>query len=258
MQNFRTIFCPENILTTFADNKHSSNPFSWCMGKRYKQVWWIAVSTAIFLLQVATSCTYAQIGLGGGFEYGTAAVVNNGIFIRKPNMAITAMLSYAPRDARLFPSFTYLLKTIYVPVANDTYPNINVPATDQHFALNLNYRTNLESDYHLLFLGVGVAKINAVTNLIDEQGNAITLTNTLASAHLYPLMQVGGKYMHRILPNSSFYVGLEANLKYIRMHSDDVYYLQQGSNSVKAAVAGDIIFPGLQVLLAYFLDGKEE
>lgn len=227
------------------------------MGNKYKQTWWIVLSAAIFLMLLTTPAANAQVGIGGGFEYGTAAVINNGVFIRKPSIGIAGMLSYAPRDSKVFPSFSYLLKTIYVPVANDIYQDVNAPATDQHFALNINYRTTLESDYHLLFIGVGVAKINATKNLVDEDGNAITLTNTLPTAHLYPLVQAGGKYMHRILPNSSFYVGLEANLKYIRMHSDDVYYLQQGTNSVKATVSGDIVFPGLQVQLCYFFERKE-
>ncbi len=216
-----------------------------------------AVSICIFLFLSDSNCGYAQMSIGGGFEYGTAAFINKGIFVKRPSIGISGMISYAGRESKLFPSFTYLLKNIVVPVDNNYYTGVEDFAKDQHFALNLNYRTTFESDYYQLFMGVGIAHISPEKNLSDGQGNAMTLTDT-ASVSIYPLIQAGVKYMHRILPNSSFYVGIEANLKYIRMHSENVFYLQQGTGSVKATIAGDIIFPGVQIHLDYFFDRNEE
>lgn len=217
---------------------------------------WRGLCVAVLCLVSGTDNGYAQLGIGGGFEFGTAAFVNPA-FIRKPSLGIAGMLSYGLRDSRIFPSFTYLLKTIAVPVNNSFYKDLTAPATSQHFVLNLNYRTTDNPDYNLFFLGVGVSKIKPNEGFNDGNGNDITLIDT-ASANLYPVMQGGVKYMHRILGNSSFYVGLEANLKYIRMHSENVYYLHQATSMVKATMGGDIIFPSVQIHLDYFFDGKEE
>ena len=227
------------------------------MGKRYKPTWGKTFSACILLLQLDANCGYAHLGIGGGFEYGTAAFINNGLFIKRPSLGISGMLSYAPRESKVFPSFTYLLKTIAVPVNNSYYKDQADLATSQHFVLNLNYRTSPESNYYQLFMGGGVSKIKPGTNLSDNNGYAMKLVDT-ATANLYPIVQVGAKYMHQILGNSSFYLGLEANLKYIRMHSENVYYLQQDKNLVKASIGGDVIFPSVQIHLDYFFDGKEE
>ena len=64
--------------------------------------------------------------------------------------------------------------------------------------------------------------------------------------------------MHRILSNSSFYFGVEANLKYIRMHADILYAIEYAAASVPATISGDIIFPGLLLHLDYIFDRKEE
>ena len=222
-----------------------------------KYRWRAIFSGCILLLLFDPVCGYAQLGIGGGFEYGTAAFVNKPVFVRRPSIGVSGMLSYAPRESKLFPSFTYLFKNIVVPVNNSYYPGQDDYANYQHFAINLNYRTTQESNYYQLFTGIGIARIRPEKNLNDGQGNAMTLIDT-TSGNLYPMIQVGGKYMHRILSNSSFYLGLEANLKYIRMHSANTYYLQQGASSVKATIGGDVIFPGVQIHLDYFFDGNEE
>lgn len=225
------------------------------MYRRYKSRWW-AFFVCIFLWLSNSNWGYAQIGIGGGFEYGTGAFINDGFFIKRPSLGITGMLSYAPRESKLFPSFTYLLKTMVVPVNNSYFANLSDLAKTQHFVLNLNYRTSPESNYYQFFMGVGASKITPETDLSDNNGYAVKLIDT-AAANLYPIVQLGAKYMHRILENSSFYLGLEANLKYIRMHSDNVYYLQQDKNLVKASIGGDVIFPSVQIHLDYFFDGNE-
>jgi hypothetical protein len=216
------------------------------------------VSICIFLSLSYFSNSYAQIGIGSGFEYGTAIFINKQVYIRRPSMGISGMMSYAPRESKIFPSFTYLLKNMVVPIANSYYADQTGTATDQHFALNLNYRTALEGDYYQCFIGGGIARTNPWKTLSDQWGNAISLIDSSGSDNIYPLIQVGGKYMHRILSNSSFYLGIEANLKYIRMHSENGYALQYGSASVPATISGDIIFPGLLLHLDYIFDRKEE
>lgn len=226
------------------------------MNKRCKPL--CKVFGGVFLLLAVTHPGYAQLGIGGGFEYGTAVFTNKEIFVGKPSLGFSAMLSYAPRKSKLFPSVTYLLKNMVVPVNNSYYSQQNDIARGHNFALNLNYRTSTyEPNYYQLFMGIGIAKISPEVNLSDKQGNALTLIDT-TSVSLYPMVQVGCKYMYRILSNSSFYIGVEANLKYIRMHSADVDYLQQGSNIVKASIGGEIICPGIQVHLDYIFDGNEE
>gem|GEM_PF-6692019 len=219
---------------------------------------WKVISVCVFLLLSIVSVGYAQIGIGGGFEYGTAIFINKQVYIRRPSMAISGMLSLAPRESKIFPSFTYLLKNMVVPVANSYYADQAGSATDQHFALNLNYRTALEGDYYQCFIGGGIARINPGEALSDQWGNATSLIDSSGSGNIYPLIQLGGKYMHRILSNSSFYLGIEANLKYIRMHSENGYALQYGSASVPATISGDIVFPGLLLHLDYIFDRKEE
>jgi hypothetical protein len=210
-----------------------------------------ALSACIFLLLLASNYGYAQIAIGAGFECGTAVFINKGVFAGRPSVGLAGILSYAPRESKLFPSVTYLIKNIVVPIDNDHYPGLNGLATSQNFALNLNYGTRCESTYNQLFIGIGIAKIRPQTDLSDKMGNAVTLIDT-ANFNLYPMIQIGGKYMRRILNNASFYVGIEAHLRYIRMHSENVYYLQQDLSSVKATIAGEIISPGLQVHLDYF------
>jgi hypothetical protein len=226
------------------------------MSSRYKPMWRNAFCACVFLLLFNASCGYAQLGIGGGFEYGTGVFINNRVFAGAPSLGISGMLSYAPRESRLFPSLTYLLKTMVVPVNNGYYSGLEDVATVHHFVLNLNYRTTGEPNYYQLFMGIGIAKITPETNLTDMRGNPITLIDT-ASVSLYPVIQAGGKYMHRILGNSSFYLGLEANLKYIRMRSENVYYLQQGKSSVKATIAGEIIAPAVQIHLDYIFGNEE-
>jgi hypothetical protein len=221
-------------------------------------MWWKNCAVCLFLFLLASNCVYAQLGVGGGFELGTAAFINKAVFVESPSIGISAMVSYAPPESTLFPSVTYLLRNTVVPVENDIYLKQRGIVTSQNFVLNLNYRTTDESNYYLLFWGIGIAKMRPETDLSDRLGNAITLIDSLPSTHLYPMIQAGCKYMHRILGNSSFYVGFEANIKYIRMHADNVYYIQQGSTFTKATITGDIVTPGVQVQLAYFFDGKEE
>ena len=106
-----------------------------------RSIWCKALVVCLILLQSVYNCGYAQISIGGGFEYGTAAFISKSVFVRRPSMAISGTLSIAPRDSKIFPSFTYLLKNMVVPVANSYYAGQTGTATDQHFALNLNYRT---------------------------------------------------------------------------------------------------------------------
>jgi hypothetical protein len=231
--------------------------FCMLMGKGHITIRWRVTVTIIFMISSIGNRAYAQLGIGGGFEYGTALVLNNGIYARRPSMGVSGILSYAPRESKMFPSFTYLLKSIALPISNDRYSGLVDFATCQNFALNLNYRTTEEPDYYLLFMGIGLATINPDTYLYDNNGNTLTLIDT-ASVNRYPLIQLGGKYMHRILGNSSFYLGLEANLRYIRMHPDVPCYLQEGRSLANARIGGDIISPGVQIQLNYFFDKGEE
>ena len=201
--------------------------------------------------------SYAQLGFGGGFEYSMPVFVNNQVYAKRPALGNCGVLSYCPRDSKLFPSFSYLIKSMMVPVFNTFYNGQDVLATNHNFELNLNYRRSDENNYSVLFIGLGVAQIVPETNMNDNRGNPLSLIDT-GNTHLYPLAQIGGKLMHRILPNSNFYVGLEASLKYIRVHSNDAYYIQNGNNYYKATIAGDIIYPGIQLQLYYFFErGKE-
>ncbi len=243
-------------MSCLAINQQQIRFYRETMNKRDGTRWWRFFFTCIFLL-LASGYGYAQLGIGGGFECSPAVFISNGVFVRRPSLGISGMLSYAPRDSRLFPSFTYLLKSIAVPVNNDYYPGLYDFARNQNFVLNLNYRTTDEQNYYLLFMGIGVANVSPGAHLNDEQGRPVTLVDK-GSSNLYPVMQVGGKYMYRILNNGSFYLGLEANLRYIRMHSGNVYYLQQGKNSVQATIAGDILFLGVQIHLDYFFDRNEQ
>ncbi len=239
-------------------NKLRANPFFERIHVRFKSMNWKFLSIFFCVLLLNARCGYAQIGIGGGFEYGTAAFISKSVFVRRPSMAISGMLSIAPRDSKIFPSFTYLLKNMVVSVANSYYAGQTGTATDQHFALNLNYRTALEGDYYQYFIGGGIARISPRKTLNDQWGNPIILIDSAGSENIYPLIQLGAKYMHRILSNSSFYFGVEANLKYIRMHSENVYALQYGAASAPATISGDVIFPGILLHLNYIFDRKEE
>jgi hypothetical protein len=198
---------------------------------------------------------YAQLGAAGGFEYGTPILVNKSVFIRRPSVGICAMVSYCPPEGRLFPSLSYLKKNIIVPVHNSAYEGQDDNAAEDNFVLNLNYRTTDKEHYTLVFAGIGVANIIPQHSLNDKLGNPMQLRDT-GSITLYPLMQAGCRYMRRILPNSNFYLGLETDIKYIRMRSDNVYYIWQGSSATRASIGGNVIFPGVQVYLQYFF-GKE-
>jgi hypothetical protein len=141
-------------------------------------------------------------------------------------------------------------------VHNTYFNDLEDFATEHRFALRLNYRTSMEQSYHLLFIGIGAADIRPERTLSDQNGDAIALTDT-GSSHLYPLVQVGGVYMKRILPNSGFYLGLEACLQYVSMHSENRYYLQQPGISVPATIGGDVVSPGISIKLLYIFDGVE-
>ncbi len=156
------------------------------------------------ILAICCSCPCkAQLGLAAGWEYGTAMFANSPFFIRRPSSGIYTELCYAPPESRIFPSFSYMLKTIPVPVRNTFFNNPDDFAKFQHYILKLNYRMSEEQHYHLLFLGIGVASILPETVLSDQQGNAIALIDT-ANTHLYALVQAGVQYMRRILPNPAF------------------------------------------------------
>ena len=79
------------------------------MCKKHKLMWWKLFSVCVILLLSVPYNGYGQIGIGGGFEYGPALFVSNGVFARRPALGITGIISYAPRDSKLFPSVTYLL-----------------------------------------------------------------------------------------------------------------------------------------------------
>ena len=200
---------------------------------------------------------YAQLALGAGFEYGLPVFVNKQVFVKTTSLGIGAVLSYCPPRSRVFPSVTYLIKSNHVPVGSQYYNTFDDYATYHNFALNLNYRTTEETHYSLFFIGIGIAGIKPGSGLEDSHGNALTLIDT-GNIKIYPLVQGGVRYMHKILQNGNFYLGLEANIKYIRMHSDNAYYIQQGATISKATINGDIIFPGIQVQLIYFFERAAE
>ena len=63
--------------------------------------------------------------------------------------------------------------------------------------------------------------------------------------------------MKRVLPNSGFYLGLEAHVMYVAMHSQNHYYLQQGSVVAPATIGGDMVEAGVAVKLLYVFDHRE-
>ncbi len=210
----------------------------------------------IFLLLLPV-VDYAQLGIGGGFEYGAPIFINSPVFAGRPSIGIGAILSYMPPAGRLFPSFAYLKKNILVPVNNGVYDKQDDFAAEDDFVLNLNYKPTDKEHYTLVFAGIGLANIVPEHHLNDRAGNSLELRDT-GSVTKYPLMQIGCIYMHRILPNSNFYVGAEASMKYIRMHSDNVYYIWQKNNFTKASIAGNAVIPGVQVYLQYFFAKESE
>jgi hypothetical protein len=166
----------------------------------------------------------AQLGIDGGLEYGTAIFANKQVYVGRPSVGICAGMAFRPRNTRLSPSFSCLFKTISVPVRRSAFPGLDDFATLRNFMLKLNYRTSDEPSYTELFLGVGVAGITPQTNLTDNTGNAINVSDTL-SINMYPAVELGIRRMWKILPNGGFYLGLEGSLCYIRMHSQNQYYL---------------------------------
>jgi len=198
----------------------------------------------------------AQWSIGGGVGYGTAMFVNGAFFAARPAMSACGDLGYMPGEGRLFPSFSYMLRTTHVQVQNAHFHDLEDLAREQHFALQLNYRDRLEQHYHLFFLGIGVANIRPDKVMSDQYGYDIIMNDT-GSIHLYPLVQAGARIMRRILPNSGFYLGLEANVQYVAMHNENRYYLQQGTILVPATIGGDILLPGIAVKLLYVFDKVE-
>lgn len=201
-------------------------------------------------LRMAVPCR-AQLGIGGGMEYGMAIFANKPVFVKRPAAGVCAELSFSPGESRLFPSFSYLLKSILVPVHNTSFSNEGDFATMQNLMLKLNYRTSDGPHYSLLFFGVGAASIVPENDLSDNQGSAIAIADT-GSINLYPAVEMGIRYMQKILPNGGFYLGLEGSVRYIRMHSQNDYYLRQGTTLASATIGGDIILPGIAVTLQYF------
>lgn len=201
----------------------------------------------------------AQLYAGAGFEYGLPIVAGRQTFVKTAPVGFAADVGCLVPHSRLFPSFTYLLKEIRLPVANNTYSNLSDQATSNVYALNMNYKPiGNDDNYTALYLGIGVAKINPDRNLDDNTGNALSLRDT-GSNDLYPLAQLGIQYRHRILPNSNFFLCLEANVRYISFRNNNRYYLGYGSNSasVPATINGSIYFPSVFIHLDYVFGRRE-
>jgi len=209
------------------------------------------VFVLLFIVLGMTGPCRAQLGIAGGLEYGTAVFANSPVYVNRPTVGVCTELTFRPRNLRLSPSFSYLFKSISVPVHSAAFSGLDDFANLRNFMLKLNYRTSDEGTYSVLFVGVGVASIEPSANLADNAGNAINVTDT-GTLNMYPAVELGIRRMWRILPNGGFYLGLEGSVTYIRMHSQNEYYLRQGSTEASATIGGNIMMPGIALTLQYF------
>lgn len=197
-----------------------------------------------------------QLVIGGGLEYGGAIFLNHPLFAGRPSMAACGELAYIPPNGNFYPSFCYRLKSLVVPVQNSPFKNLDDIAMEHNFALRLNYRTSREQHFSVLFVGIGVAGILPEKSLSDQYGNEISLADS-ATVNLYGLVQAGARYMTRVLPNSGFYLGLEAYVQYVAMKPTNYYRLQQGSTVTAATISGDVVMPSIAVKLLYAFEKAE-
>ncbi len=200
----------------------------------------------------------AQLLIGTGFEYGVPVIVGKQVFVQTDPVGLSGVVGYELKGSVVYPTFSYLIKSIRVPVYSAGQSGLQDFATDHNFALNLNYRMGDWDKYLALFAGIGIAQIKPEDNVDGYAGgNAVWLRDT-GSATMYPLVQAGGRWLWRILPNSNFYFCLEADMKYIKAQNNNEYYLWRGKDYAKATIGGNIFFPSVMVQLLYVFERRRE
>ena len=210
---------------------------------------------SISVLFAGSAC--AQVAVSTGVECGFPFFVNRQGYYNLESFGLRTDVSYQPRNTTLYPSASFLLTYMQLPVYASNYSGLNVFASNRSLMLNLNCKSDRENNNFLIYGGLGVAQIQPNGNVYNTNSTDLQLVS-LYNINLYPAINAGCKFYHRLPVRRPIYVTFEANLTYIRMYANDnEYYIQSYNARQKVSIYGDILFPGAVFSMCYIFERRE-
>lgn len=216
-----------------------------------------------YLLFASADCIKAQVSLGLGPQVDFPLMYNAAVGNYNHSLGAFGAhfnIRYIPQNTTFYPSLAINTTTVRLPLVklNDVVVNMRFVQINATIGVNGCKQLNNNAQVHY-GIGVGISYLNGTgVELTGETGNRTPVAPPPYLDALMPAISLTGEYTIPISKEKPLYAGMGGNIQYIhffdngRKYSSTIEDPQLGAIPVHANLQGEMINPGIYLLVYYY------